>query len=59
VAKLSVSGREAREAEEKEQAEVTRRLFYIMSSRLVIKLWVSGRERRGSEREGVSHWVSR
>jgi hypothetical protein len=44
VAKLWASGREAREAKEKGQAEaeVTGRLLSIMSSRLVTKLWVSG-----------------
>jgi hypothetical protein len=56
AAKFRVSGREAREAKEKGQAEaeVTGRLLSIMSSGLVIKLWVSGRETRGSERERVS-----
>jgi hypothetical protein len=43
------------EAQEKEQGKitgrVTRRLFSIMSSRLVTKPVVGGREERGSQRE--------
>jgi hypothetical protein len=53
------SGREAREADKKEQAEVTEqvtsKLLHTMSSRLLIKLWVSRRsrrKRRRTEREG-------
>jgi hypothetical protein len=54
VEKLWVSGREEREAKEKEQAEVTGRLLSTMSSRLVTKLVVSGQETRESERERAS-----
>jgi hypothetical protein len=54
---------EATAEEKEEQAEITERvtikLFPTLSSRLVTKLWVRGRERSGGEREGGSHWVSR
>jgi hypothetical protein len=46
------------EAKEKDQVEfirrVARRLIPTVSSRLVTKLWVSGREIRGSQRERAS-----